>query len=126
MRSRTYSKKLNPNFRVVATRDIKVSQDEVPSIAAASKIDKSIYLDRLILFGSQARGDARPDSDIDLLIVLRNSFDYSQESDRISYLIADICLEYTVVISCVFATLQKYQEYDGGLFRNIRQEGIPV
>ncbi|MDE5088224.1 MAG: nucleotidyltransferase domain-containing protein [Trichodesmium sp. St16_bin2-tuft] len=83
-------------------------------------------LDRLILFGSQARGDARPDSDIDLLIVLKNSFDYSQESDRISYLIADICLEYTVVISCVFATLQKYQEYDGGLFRNIRQEGIPV
>ena len=83
-------------------------------------------LDRLILFGSQARGDARPDSDIDLLIVLKNSFDYSQKSDRISYLIADICLEHTVVISCVFATLQKYQEYDGGLFRNIRQEGMPV
>ncbi|NER03673.1 MAG: nucleotidyltransferase domain-containing protein [Okeania sp. SIO3C4] len=83
-------------------------------------------LEKLVLFGSQARGDARQDSDIDLLIVLKNPFDYSTESDRISYLIADICLEHTVVINSVFATLQKYQEYDGGLFRNIRQEGIPV
>jgi len=26
---------------------------------------------RVILFGSHARGDARPDSDVDLLVVLR-------------------------------------------------------
>jgi predicted nucleotidyltransferase len=39
-------------------------------------------LDKTILFGSQARGDARPDSDIDILIVLKNPFNYSQESDR--------------------------------------------
>ncbi|MEH1910381.1 hypothetical protein [Nostoc sp.] len=32
IRSRTYSKKLIPNFRVVATRDIKVSQALVPSV----------------------------------------------------------------------------------------------
>ncbi|MBE9119156.1 nucleotidyltransferase domain-containing protein [Lusitaniella coriacea LEGE 07157] len=35
---------------------------------------EQIYGDRLVkmvLFGSQARGDARPDSDIDVLIVLK-------------------------------------------------------
>lgn len=30
--------------------------------------------DAVILFGSRARGDARPDSDVDLLIVERESF----------------------------------------------------
>ncbi|NJL69963.1 MAG: nucleotidyltransferase domain-containing protein [Microcoleus sp. SM1_3_4] len=28
-------------------------------------------LDKIVLFGSQARGNARPDSDIDILIVLK-------------------------------------------------------
>ena len=83
-------------------------------------------LEKIIIFGSQARGDAKPDSDIDVLIVLKNPFNYSQERNRISVLIADICLEYTVVISCIFATLQKYQEYENGLFRNIRREGITI
>ena len=98
-------------------------------IKKASQEIKNIYgnqLDRIILFGSQARGDARPDSDIDVLIVLKNSFNYFQESQRISEPIAKICLENTVVISCVFATLQKYQNYDSGFFRNIRREGVTI
>ena len=83
-------------------------------------------LDGIILYGSQARGDAKSDSDIDVLILLKNPFNYFQESQRISVLIADICLKHTVVISCMFATVQKYQEYESGLFRNIRREGVPI
>ena len=34
-----------------------------------SRLVKAVDPDRIILFGSRARGDARPDSDVDLLII---------------------------------------------------------
>jgi predicted nucleotidyltransferase len=33
------------------------------------RIVEAIHPDRIIMFGSRARGDARPDSDLDLLII---------------------------------------------------------
>lgn len=83
-------------------------------------------LEKVILFGSQARGDARPDSDIDLLIVLKNAFNYARESDRISHLIADLCLTNNVLISCAFATAEQLQKQNTAFFRNIRQEGVAL
>ena len=83
-------------------------------------------LEKIVLFGSQARGDARPDSDIDILIVLKSSFNYSQESDRISIFIADLCLEYNVLISCAFTTYDQFHHHNNAFFRNIRQEGLAI
>jgi predicted nucleotidyltransferase len=34
------------------------------------RIVKKFHPEQIILFGSQARGDARPDSDVDLLVVM--------------------------------------------------------
>ena len=36
----------------------------------ADRIAKKFHPDRIILFGSYARGDAGPDSDVDLLVVM--------------------------------------------------------
>jgi predicted nucleotidyltransferase len=42
-------------------------------------------LDKVILFGSQARGDVQEDSDIDILIVLKDPFDDHQETQKSSF-----------------------------------------
>jgi predicted nucleotidyltransferase len=46
--------------------------------------------ERVILFGSQARGDASPHSDIDLLIVLSEVADKRQAAIRIRQALADL------------------------------------
>jgi predicted nucleotidyltransferase len=50
-------------------------------------------LDRVVLFGSSARGDARPDSDYDVAVFLRDMADRFAEMDRLADLGTDICDE---------------------------------
>ncbi len=47
-------------------------------------------LDRVVLFGSRARGDARPDSDYDVAVFLRDFHDRWNEVDRIVPVVTDI------------------------------------
>jgi predicted nucleotidyltransferase len=65
-------------------------------------------LDKVILFGSEARCEAEIDSDVDILIVLKNQFQYGKEVDRISGFISDLCLDYELYLSCCFTTLEKW------------------
>jgi predicted nucleotidyltransferase len=86
-----------------------------------------LYSDRLChftLFGSQARGDAEPGSDIDVLVVLKSPVNPGKEIKRTGKVIADLSLHYDVVITCLFMDETQYQTRNGSLLRNIRKEGI--
>jgi predicted nucleotidyltransferase len=50
-------------------------------------------VERVVLFGSRARGDARPDSDYDVVVFLRNIPDRAREMTRIAEVEADILFD---------------------------------
>lgn len=83
-------------------------------------------LDKVILFGSRARGDHRTDSDIDILIVLKEPFNYSQEIEKTSIFISEVSLEFDLVISRVFAEAKEFNLKNTPFFMNVRKEGVTL
>lgn len=80
--------------------------------------------ERAILFGSHARGDATPTSDIDVLIVLQDPVNASEELERTSQFIAQLCLEHNLLISRLFMSRSRFETENSPLLRNIRADGI--
>ena len=85
-----------------------------------------VRLQGVILYGSRARGDAAPDSDIDLLILLSSPVDYFAELRQIVDLIYPIQLESEQLISAKPAPAKDYALGSISLYRNIQREGIAV
>lgn len=90
----------------------------------------AIYGDQLkavILYGSFARGEGRlPDSDIDVMIVLKGLFDHREVDRRSSQFISALCLNHDVLISWRFVSEERYQNSGMPLMLNVRREGIAV
>ncbi|MBU2604043.1 MAG: nucleotidyltransferase domain-containing protein [Actinobacteria bacterium] len=78
----------------------------------------------LVLFGSQARGDAVEGSDIDVLVVLRGEVEPWTEISRTSDIAVEISLRHNVVVSRVFVSLDRYLEERTPLLMNVRREGV--
>src|SRR5487761_1960297 len=71
-----------------------ISQDPVLSrFRAALAATYGDRLERAVLFGSRARGDARPDSDYDIAVFIREPDGWFDEVIRLADLGTDILLD---------------------------------
>jgi predicted nucleotidyltransferase len=78
----------------------------------------------VVLFGSQARGDAVVGSDIDVLIVLQDTVSQFEEVARTSEFTSALCLKYDVLISRIFISEEEYLHSQMPFMRNVRREGV--
>jgi predicted nucleotidyltransferase len=86
---------------------------------------EDLYGERLAgiyLFGSFARGEATPESDVDILIVLDEVADYSQEIERTGQLISDLSLDHDVSISRFFVSSEAWRHRDSPFLSNVRDQ----
>ena len=90
---------------------------------------RAIYGSRLrgmYLFGSYARGDEQPESDVDILVVLDRCDRYAQEVDRCSQLVGELSLRYGLSLSRVFVSEEEWHSAETPFLLNAREEAVTV
>ena len=80
----------------------------------------------LILYGSVARNQADSMSDIDLLVLLSEPFDYFAELRQVIEVLYPIQLESEQLISAKPVPLDEFEHGGIQLYRNAKREGILV
>ena len=90
--------------------------------AAASR-----RVQNIVLFGSKARGDAEPDSDLDVLVIVEC---YGNQIDRLVTRTASrVSLEYDALINTHIVTAARWAEmrqWAATLWREVQRDGVPL
>jgi antitoxin ChpS len=83
---------------------------------------------KLAIFGSRARGDAGPDSDVDVAVVLKDIRDRAAERDRLADIAYDAITETYVEVQAVPISGDEWEHPDThrnpALIRAIKRDGM--
>jgi len=89
------------------------------------RIKQKIILDRLILFGSRARGTAKENSDIDLIIVSKD-FENQKSFRRPAKFYVDWDYDYDTDIICLTPNELEIKKKQIGIIKTAVKEGILI
>lgn len=85
------------------------------------------HLRQIILYGSYARGDFRPDSDIDIMILLDLSdIDIKKYRHQLSDMTFDFNMDYDVDIKPIAKSEEHYRKWVDNypFYSNVNREGV--
>lgn len=80
----------------------------------------------LVFHGSAARGTPHQESDIDLLVLLSDDFDYWRELRRITALLYPLEVESGHLLSAFPVAAEEFESGELALYRNAAREGVRI
>jgi predicted nucleotidyltransferase len=80
----------------------------------------------VILYGSRARGDHGPDSDLDLLVLLDGPIALAKDIGTTVHALYPLQLEVDYPIHATPTSLEEYTAQDGQFLRNVASEGVAL
>lgn len=82
---------------------------------------------KFLLFGSQARGDARQDSDWDLLILLEGEKISNEDFDTMAFPFVELDWTLGVEINPLIYTYKEWQKRQiSPFYKNVMKEGVAI
>ena len=82
-------------------------------------------IERVVLFGSRARGDFRPDSDYDVAVFLKDYRSFGAESKRLAEIEVDLLYDTGALIGAMPLAEGAYRERTS-FMAEIRRDGIDL